>query len=133
MRDQGLIYGGLAIFLGFITFPVSYNLVAGKTSKGPELKLPVAEKQCVAPVDYMKGSHMKLLMDWRENLVRKNIRTYTAFDGRSYTISLNGTCLGKCHSSKADFCDRCHSYVGIQTPYCMDCHIDPKLIQRSGE
>ena len=132
MRDQALIYGGLLAFLGLITFPISYNLMAGKTSKAPELKLPVVEKQCVAPLSYMKESHMKLLLTWRDDLVRRNIRTFTAFDGRSYPISLSGTCLGKCHASKAEFCDRCHNYVGEQTPYCMECHVDPKLTERSG-
>jgi hypothetical protein len=72
---------------------------------------------------------MQLLLDWRENSVRRNIRTYTAFDGRSYTVNLTGTCLTQCHTDKADFCDRCHDFVGVQGPYCMDCHIDPKQTQ----
>lgn len=131
MRDRSLIYAGLFLFLVLITFPFSYNLAAGKNSKGPELKLPEREKQCVAPVDYMKSSHMQLLINWREDSVRRNIRTYTAFDGRQYTIGLTGTCLEQCHTNKADFCDRCHGYVGVQGPYCMDCHIDPGKIQRS--
>jgi len=133
MRDQGLIFVGLLVFLGLITFPVSYNLIAGKTSKPLELQLPAVEKQCVAPIDYMKTSHMKLLFQWRDDRVRRDIRTYAAYDGKSYAISFTGTCLTKCHTSKADFCDRCHNYMGIQTPNCTDCHIDPKLIQRSGE
>jgi hypothetical protein len=129
MRDRSLIFVGLFLFLGVITFPFTYNLAAGKTSKIPDLKLPEYEKQCVAPIEYMKSSHMQLLLDWRENSVRRNIRTYTAFDGRSYNVALTGTCLAQCHTSKADFCDRCHNFVGVQGPYCMDCHIDPKLVQ----
>ena len=132
MRDRGLIYVGLFVFLGLITFPFTYDLVAGKTSRGPELTLPVQEKQCVAPVDYMKSSHMKLLLNWRDDVVRNNVRTFTAFDGRAYAMSLSGTCLKQCHTNKAEFCDRCHNYAGVQEPYCMDCHIDPRLAKRSG-
>ena len=133
MHDKGIIYGGLAVFLVAITFPVSYNIVHGKSSKGPELQLPATQKECVAPVEYMKDSHMKLLISWRNSRVRDNIRTYTSYDGKSYNISLTGTCLGKCHTNKAEFCDSCHNYVGIRSIDCMDCHVDPKLIQRSGE
>ena len=133
MRDRSLIYLGLLLFLGVITFPFTYNLAAGRTFHPPDLKLPEHEKQCVAPVEYMKSSHMQLLLQWRDNSVRKNIRTFTAFDGRSYTVGLTGTCLAQCHTSKADFCDRCHNAVGVQGPYCMECHIDPKLVQRSGQ
>jgi hypothetical protein len=127
MRDRGLIYIGLLIFLAVVTLPFSYNLAAGKTSGPPELKLPENEKQCVAPVEYMKSSHMQLLQDWRDNKVRKNIRAHTTPDGRSFNIALTGTCLTQCHTSKADFCDRCHKYMGVEGPSCMECHIDPAV------
>jgi len=125
MRDRGLIMGGLAVFLGLITFPVWYNIAAGTSSKAPELKRPEQEKNCVAPVAYMRTSHMELLTSWRDRVVRQNIRAFTAFDGKTYTMGLTQTCM-KCHASKADFCDRCHEYAGV-TPHCWDCHIDPKL------
>jgi len=123
MRDRGLIIGGLAVFLAVITFPVWYNLAAGTGSRPPQLKLPVQEKECVAPVTYMKTSHMQFLIDWREGAVRNNVRTFTAYNGKSYNVSLTGTCL-KCHVSQADFCGRCHDYAGV-TPHCWDCHSDP--------
>ncbi len=129
MRDRGIILGGLIVFLGLITLPVWYNLAAGTTSKPPDLRLPTLEKNCVAPVEYMRTSHMDLLMDWREQAVRQNIRTFKSFDGKTYTIGLSQTCL-KCHASKADFCDRCHDYAGVK-PACWNCHVDPKLVQRS--
>ena len=131
MRDQGVIYAGLLVFLGLITAPFTYNVMTGKSAKGPEIRLPVQEKRCVAPTVYMKSSHMQLLSTWRDELVRKNIRTIT-FENNTYAIGLNTTCLTKCHAGKADFCDRCHNYVGVQGPYCMDCHIDPQAINRSG-
>jgi hypothetical protein len=131
MRDRSLIYIGLLVFLVLITLPFTYDLVAGKTAEGPELQLPENEENCVAPIDYMKSSHMQLLIDWREELVRNNNRVFTAYDGRSYTIGLTETCISECHTSKADFCDRCHDYAGVSEPYCWDCHVDPEQIERS--
>lgn len=128
MRDKGLIYAGLVGFLVLVTFPIWYNVAGGTTSTGPEHKLPVEEKVCVAPVDYMRTSHMDLLINWRDDVVRRNIRNFVAFDGRTHTMSLTGTCLG-CHTSKADFCDRCHNYAGVNPP-CWDCHIDPSEVRK---
>jgi hypothetical protein len=132
MRDRAVIYGGLAAFLALITFPFSYDLAGGRTSRAPDLKLPAEETQCVAPLDYMKSSHMELLLEWRDSVVRRDQRKFTAFDNREYTMSLSGTCLKSCHTSKAEFCDRCHSYAGVQGPYCMDCHVDPGTTKGSG-
>ncbi len=132
MHDRGLIYGGVLVFLGLMTSPFSYNLVRGTTAKGPDLKLPAQEKRCVEPVDTMKASHMQLLLSWRDDVVRRSERTFTATDGKTYKMSLTGTCLMGCHTSKAEFCDRCHTYAGVEGPYCMDCHIDPAQTKRSG-
>jgi len=127
MRDRGLIVVGLALFLGLITFPAWYNLAAGTTSRAPELKRPANEKNCVAPVEYMRTRHMELLTAWRDQVVREGKREFTAFDGRTHQMSLSKTCM-RCHESKADFCDKCHNYSGV-TPYCWDCHIDPALLR----
>jgi hypothetical protein len=131
MRDRILIYSGLFLFLALATIPFIWNLFAGKKAV-PDLKMPENETQCVAPTSYMKSSHMKLLLAWREDKVRRNIRTYTAFNGKRYPVSLTGTCLERCHKNKAEFCDRCHAYSGIHGPYCMDGHLDPVKTQRSG-
>ncbi len=128
MRDRGLIVIGLAFFLILITLPLWYNRAAGTIARAPELALPTGEKNCVAPVEYMRTSHMKLLTDWRDQVVREDARTFRAFDGRTYTKSLTGTCL-KCHDDKEKFCDRCHTYAGV-TVVCWDCHIDPKSARR---
>ena len=129
MRDRPVIVAGLLVFLGLVTLPLWYDRAAGMTSKGPEPVLPTQERQCVAPVEYMKSSHMALLLDWRDRVVREGATTYVAADGRRYTMSLSKTCLN-CHASKADFCDRCHTYAGV-TPACFDCHVDPSLVRRS--
>jgi hypothetical protein len=127
MRDRGLIITGLVVFLGLATFPFWYAKASGATAAAPRRVLPANAKQCVLPAAEMRARHMKLLMDWRLQVVRNNVRTYTAPDGKTYTMSLTNTCLKECHTNKAEFCDRCHTYEAVQGPYCMDCHVDPKL------
>jgi hypothetical protein len=129
MRDRFWIIAGLFLFLGFVTYPVWHDLVAHATPKPPLLVLPVNEKECVAPVSYMRSSHMKLLMEWRQEVVRDNKWKYVSYNGKVYNMSLTGTCL-KCHN-RQEFCARCHNYVGIRTPYCWSCHVDPAQAERS--
>jgi hypothetical protein len=131
MRDRSLIYLGLLIFLAVVTLPFTYNLAVGSGAE-PQLELPQNATECVEPVAFMRSSHMQLLIDWRETQVRDNVRKYTSSDGREFNIGLTNTCLEQCHTSKEKFCDRCHSYAGVQGPYCWDCHIDPENIQWSG-
>jgi hypothetical protein len=130
MRDRGVIFTGLAVFLCAITFPAWWNVAHGKTSRGPDLRKPIGAN-CVLPTSQMRTSHMDLLMTWREAVVRTGTRSYHAFDGHNYRMSLTRTCLGECHTSKAEFCDRCHDYAAMQ-PYCWDCHVDPHAPPRSG-
>jgi len=131
MRDRGIILTGLGLFLVLITSPAWYNLARGATSKGPDLKLPAAEKQCVAPTAWMRAWHMDLLVTWREQVVREGNRSFRGADGRLFTASLTGTCIMKCHTVKADFCDRCHNYAAVKGPYCWDCHVDPRVARRA--
>ena len=111
MRDRPIIYSGLFIFLLLFTFPVWRDLAARATTKGPQQVVPSRNKQCVAPVEYMKTSHMKLLLDWRDRAVRMNDRRFSLT-----------ACL-KCHGTKADFCERCHTYAAVSAT-CWDCHLD---------
>ena len=124
MNDRGRIIAGLIVFLCLITFPVWYNLVCGKAAYKPELKIISKEKQCVESLKYMRSQHMQLLNDWQNSVVREGNRTYVALDGKKYNMSLSNTCMN-CHSNKADFCDKCHNYLGV-TPTCWNCHIVPE-------
>ena len=124
MRDRFLIFAGLFLFVALFTIPIWKGIAAGTSTLGPELQLPVGQKTCVAPPDYMRAYHMQFLIDWREGKVREHRLHYTAYDGARYNVSLTNTCLGQCHGSKQQFCDRCHSYVAISTPSCWDCHQD---------
>jgi len=124
MRERLLILSGLVVFLALVTLPFWYN-AAAKASATLELKRPAAATQCVADTAFMRRSHMEMLNAWRDRRVREGIRTQPASGGRVFDISLTGTCLEECHGSRADFCDRCHNYVGLSGPYCWDCHNAP--------
>jgi hypothetical protein len=124
MYDGGKIIAGIVIGLIFLTFPIWYT--HGTAPPRPEVKLPEKEKQCVEPRPYMKTKHMQLLDLWRDSTVRVANRTYMAFSGKTYDMSLQNTCMSAdCHAKKTEFCDRCHNYTGV-VPYCWDCHIEPK-------
>jgi hypothetical protein len=124
MFDSDKIITGLVVFLCIMTFPVWFLAVGGKSSFNPKYVTATEGKQCVEPTEYMKERHMQLLSEWKELSVRNGVKTYKASDGKEYDISLTGTCI-ECHSDKADFCDRCHGYVGV-TPYCWECHNVPE-------
>ncbi len=124
MRDQPIILAGLAVFLVIASFPFWYNAATLRAAARPALQLPPG-KQCVAPVKYMKAYHMRMLDSWRDQVVRTGVRRYTSPGGKTYDISLTGTCLSQCHQDRAKFCDRCHSYVGVRAAYCWDCHNSP--------
>lgn len=121
MNDKPKIFIGLILFFGVFTFPFWYNHLSA--SSPPEVKLTdkaKEAKQCVAERDYMRTQHMKLLNDWRNTVVREGKRVYVSSNGKEYMASLSNTCMD-CHSNKAEFCDKCHTYASV-TPYCWDCH-----------
>ena len=126
MPDRPLIFIGLAVFLGLVTFPIWYNSASGTGSAAPVLQKPVKGDACIYPLEYMRASHMDVLMEWRDEVVRNN-RRLVSVGGKTYTMSLTATCMD-CHTSKADFCDKCHDFAGVK-PYCWDCHVDPALLK----
>jgi hypothetical protein len=121
MYDTGKVIVGLVVFLAVVTSPMLYQLAKGGTPEPPELKISPEYKTCIAPTEYMRSLHMDLLNTWRDQAVRDGDRLYVASDGKVYEKSIAATCLGKCHSSRTEFCDRCHEYVG-EEPYCWECH-----------
>jgi hypothetical protein len=127
MKDKAKICAGLAIFLAIALFPVLYNFVFGGSARRPEIVIKTkgipGKDKCVMPAEYMRASHMELLSDWREAVVRSADRVYISPDGRRFRRSLTGTCMD-CHANKSSFCDRCHDYAATQ-PNCWNCHIAP--------
>ena len=91
-------------------FPFWYNM--GKASVAPKLEVGTTEKACVESTPYMKASHMQLLNDWRDEVVREGNRMYVSSTGKKFDMSLQNTCT-KCHAKKTEFCDRCHNYVDV--------------------
>jgi hypothetical protein len=125
MKDKGLIFVGLIVFLAAVTFPFWYAAAVGGTGAPPQPELPAEESDCVAEKAYMTPNHMTLLHEWRDAVVREGRKDYMskAF-GKEYEMSLTKTCMN-CHSNKETFCDRCRGYADVQ-PDCWNCHIEPK-------
>ena len=123
MYDAGKIIPGLVIFAVLLTSPIWYSAASGKINYVPEPQIVTQEKQCVEDTQWMRDNHMQLLIEWRQLVVRDDVHTYTATDGKQYDISLTGTCMS-CHPNKKEFCDQCHEYAGV-SPNCWDCHNAP--------
>ena len=125
MYDGGKIITGLVIFLILLLFPVWYQV--GKASSIPDPQLTETAKKagkCVEAKEFMKTQHMKMLDQWRNEVVRDAERYYTSTEGKMYYKSLQVTCM-ECHSNKSKFCDQCHDYMGV-SPFCWDCHVEPE-------
>lgn len=126
MYDTGKVLIGVLIFLAAFTSPFWLNIVFGKETVKPVLEYPATEKECIYEKEYMNSYHMDILNEWRDKLVRDDIRM-TTINGKETEMSLSRTCM-TCHSSKQNFCDKCHDYLGVK-PYCWDCHLPPELSQ----
>ncbi len=119
MYDSGKIIPGIIIFVALATFPFWWNL--GKAQAVPEPQLPKKQKECIEPKEVMRTKHMQILDDWRNSVVRDHKRIWVSDDGQKFTMSLSNGCL-RCHDNRAQFCDKCHDYLGVK-PYCWDCHL----------
>ncbi|MBF0311199.1 MAG: Hdr-like menaquinol oxidoreductase cytochrome c subunit [Magnetococcales bacterium] len=89
--------------------------VAPVAAGGPvNLQKPKGEA-CIRPTDWMRRNHMQYLKSLREETVRQGVRQPKE--------SLQG--CPACHQSRTQFCDRCHTYVGV-APDCFECHNYPE-------
>ena len=122
MYDGKLIIPGLIVFVALMTFPIWKNM--GNAGPVPKPEKPQGVTKCVEPVKFMRTSHMKVLDDWRDEMLREGDRAPIEVDGVKYEKSLMNGCL-KCHTDKKKFCDECHTYASVKT-YCWDCHFVPK-------
>jgi cytochrome c553 len=134
--DAKYVVAGLVLFFVLATCALWPNL--GKTVPVPQPKLdtPVIQKlaekdrKCILPTPEMRATHMQMLIDWRENVVRSKEqqvttsrgREFVAPDGKKYLASLTNTCM-ECHSNKVEFCDQCHNYAAV-VPNCWGCHLE---------
>jgi len=126
MYDGGKIIIGIVIGLAILLFPFYTNI--GKAAKAPEPELTAKAKEagkCIEPKEFMTSGHMKMLDEWRDEVVRQADRYYKSdWTGEVYYKSLQVTCM-ECHSNKSKFCDKCHNYADVD-PFCWDCHIAPE-------
>jgi len=118
MLDGGRVVGGLFMLLSLGAGPVWLVSVRGAKHEAPVVTR--RKDGCVIPTAQMRREHPTLLAHWRRQAVRMGSRHFRAANGRTYAISLSGTCLG-CHGPAAAFCDRCHAEVGVQLT-CWQCH-----------
>lgn len=123
MNDKPWVVVGLIIALAILTVPFWYTLAAGQAGPRPELELPEGG-QCVRDTEYMRASHMDLLNHWRDEVVRQGDTTPVEVNGRQFRKSLTECCL-QCHTSRQNFCKRCHDYANVRPP-CWDCHVAPE-------
>lgn len=133
MYDTMKILFGLFVFVAFFTAPLWFNSF-GTPDYKPEIVYPANYDECIASKEYMNHYHMNILNDWRDQVVRADIRFFVK-DGSPYLIngekaemSLSHTCM-KCHDNKSEFCDRCHDYLAVK-PYCWDCHVAPEEVKK---
>ncbi len=125
MYHKGYVLLGAVLIILVFALPTIYNSVnAAKT----EITLAKAKGECIRNVEWMKANHMELLKQWRDERMRTGQIYYKSPDtGKTYIISID-TCF-ECHKSKAEFCDKCHEYSGVNKPYCFGCHLTPELIK----
>ena len=126
MYNGGKIIAGLAIFLGLITFPIYYSVGKANPHPNPSLDTPVINqmkvKHCVESREFMRANHMRLLRGWMKTVLAGKGCVYVSSTGEKYNMSWD-TCWN-CHSSKKQFCDRCHNYMAVDLP-CWKCHSEP--------
>ena len=122
MYDRGKIIAGLVVFVLLVLIPFFDN--SGTSGRAPDLILPANAKSCVLPAAEMRAKHMQLLNTWRDEMVRDGDRTPVVIEGKEYPKSLQLACM-ECHTSRVNFCDRCHNYSSVRQPYCWDCHLTP--------
>ncbi|MDR2077061.1 MAG: sulfate reduction electron transfer complex DsrMKJOP subunit DsrJ [Desulfovibrio sp.] len=120
--NAGYVLPGLALFAALVLGP--FLLAAGGPYRPPALTPAEKGVSCIEERAVMAAGHRVLLFAWRDAAVCRNSRLYLASDGRSWTVSLEGTCLA-CHSRKAGFCDSCHA-ANLVTPSCWGCHKAPE-------
>ena len=124
MYDAKYIWPGIVLFVALFASPFLFNIGSSEYRR-PKVVLPLTEKDCIEPREYMAAEHMQLLNSWRDMALREEKREFVATGGKTWEISLQNTCM-TCHANKADFCVKCHDANSV-APYCWDCHVEPRV------
>ena len=113
---------GLLLLSALVALRVFWPAVKAEKIASPTVRaIAIDSTVCIAPTEYMRSHHMKILNEWRNSGARDN-RPYVTADGKKFQKSLD-TCLG-CHGSNAYFCISCHQYANAK-PTCWNCHLSP--------
>ncbi len=80
MYNRITIIPGLVIFVIMVTLPVWIN--GFETGDLPKPDLP--EGQCIAPASEMRDTHMSLLNEWRDDVLRNGNRVTVTVDEKEY-------------------------------------------------
>lgn len=123
MYDGGKIIPGLIVFVGLMCFAIFNNVGSKVEEPKPASAKDLGYTECVKPLAEIKSSHMVLLNEWRDEVIREGKREKVEAGGKLYEKSLQNGCM-VCHTSKEKFCDTCHQYASVY-PYCWDCHVEP--------
>ena len=130
MYKPAKIIIALVIFIAIVTFPIWSSIGSDSVSPDVEISLDTPainamgdDATCIYETDYMRANHMKVLNDWKVEVVRNGNRMIVTEDGREYLASLQNTCF-ECHSNYEDFCLKCHEYSNVD-PSCWECHLEP--------
>lgn len=129
MHKKSTIITLLVVFVALATYPF-WSQVGGDFD-GINPELPANYTECVESREYMRSNHMKLLHEWRDEVVREGKRTYVNSQGKEFNKSLTNTCM-KCHNNKERFCDTCHKAAGVDN-YCWDCHHTRPVLEGGDE
>ncbi|MBI5815665.1 MAG: sulfur reduction protein DsrJ [Nitrospinae bacterium] len=115
-KTSGVI--AVAVLMAVLGFPFIYNAASVGLFTGaaaaPSLTIKKDGKKCVKDPEWMRHNHMKFLLHTREEAVREGIRE----EGHGIAGCRS------CHPNRAEFCDKCHGYVGVK-PECWNCHYYP--------
>jgi len=123
--EKKIIIGGLLIFLITALFPFIWSNL-GENPLPSAMVENSSEEPCVLPSTFMRSSHMQLLDEWRDDVVRRGNSQFVSTDGRVFEKSLSKTCM-ECHSMQQ--CENCHQSLNVHT-YCWDCHVLPDMSSR---
>jgi len=107
----------VALVIGLLATPFLYTAAGNglfRKPPKPALVFPAKGGKCIEPAEFMRSNHMTLLAHVRDDIVRNGAHK------PNYHIEH----CSSCHTKRAEFCDRCHNYVGVK-PECWDCHYLP--------
>ncbi|MGD8640033.1 MAG: hypothetical protein PVG89_05360 [Gammaproteobacteria bacterium] len=110
--------------LGLIIIAISaLSVTAWADAPLPDISKPEGKDQCVEPTDFMRKSHMDLLLHQRDETMHRGIRTkkhslkecidcHAVYDNSGQPVS---------HLNSKHFCVQCHEYASVSID-CFDCH-----------